>query len=159
LGRRQRGPGIVQEISYQAIIRDNTVLQNGRLTPASLDGAGIMIASSPNAAVFQNTVVRSADGIALKQHSTGSGDRGAYVVRDAFVHDNLVLMCNGETGGIQTVGDDALFTSRNNRFDRHTYLFAAARPESWRWLNDFRTRSEWTGFGHDRHGTFRTVQC
>jgi parallel beta-helix repeat protein len=153
------GLGIVHEVSYDAVIRDNFVLGNGAETEAELDGAGIMIGSSPNVEVVRNTVIGNADGIALKQHSTGSGDRGPFVVRDAWIHDNVILMCEGESGGVQTVGDDALFTSRDNRFDHNVYYLDPGRSVAWRWLGDFRNRKRWLAYGQDVHSRFRDATC
>jgi hypothetical protein len=157
---RNQGLGIVHEISYDAVIHDNFVARNGEFTYAALDGAGIMIASSPNVEVFDNTVIGNFDGIALKQHSTDSGAHGPFVVKNAFVHDNVISMCQGETGGIQDpVDDDEIFTGRNNRFDRNTYMLGAGQDRWWRWMDDFRTREAWQGFGQDLHSRFRSAAC
>jgi hypothetical protein len=157
---RNQGLGIVHEISYDAVIRDNFVARNGEFTYAALDGAGIMIVSSPNVEVFDNTVIDNLDGIALKQHSTDTGAHGPFVVENAFVHDNVILMCEGETGGIQDpVDDDEIFTSRNNRFDRNTYMLGSGQDRWWRWMDDFRTRAAWEGFGQDLHSRFRPGPC
>lgn len=155
-----QGLGIIHEISYDAVIRNNYIANNGVLTQAELDGAGIMVASSSNVDVSRNTVIGNADGIALKQHSAESGDRGEFLVGNVYIHKNVILMCQGETGAIQTVGDDGyIFTSRNNRFDHNTYLVGTDHSLWWRWLNDFQDWDHWVGFDQDVHGTFRTTDC
>jgi hypothetical protein len=154
-----QGLGILHEISYDATIKYNFITKNGSLTQAELDGAGIMVASSSNVTVSRNTVIDNADGIVFKQHSTESGNRGPFVVRDALVKENVILICEGESGGLETVGDGAIFTGRNNLFDHNTYLLDPHRTEFWRWMGDFWTRDGWVGLGQDRNSTFEAATC
>ncbi len=73
--------GIADEISYDAVIRNNVVVNNGFETRSGwLDGAGILIASSPNAEVTGNLVVGNWNGIGITQTDRGSGLHGPHQV-------------------------------------------------------------------------------
>lgn len=148
--------GIFHEISYAAVIRDNVVVRNGWGDPSHLiwlDGAGILINSSSDVEVFGNTLTDNANGIGAVQSARGDGLYGPFVVRNLYVHDNTLTQPAGITGAVQDVGDDAVFTERNNRFERNAYhLGSNGLP--FRWMNGPRTVSEWRAFGHDVAGSF-----
>ncbi len=156
--------GIITEISYSAIIRNNTVRRNGLNDSRSavwLWGAGIGIHASGGAGIeiYGNVLEGNAHGIALIQQNRacavggGSCRLGPYLVQNVNVHDNTVTMATGATGAVTDLGDNAIFTSRNNRFTNNTYVITGnARPFAW--MNAYRTEAEWKGFGQDVAGTF-----
>ena len=147
--------GIFHEISYKATIRNNTVKGNGLNDPDGwLWGAGILIAASPDVEVYGNTVVGNYNGITAIQQNRGSGAYGARIVQNLYVHDNTVDMTRGGvTGAAQDVGDNAIFTSRNNRFANNRYTLGSnARP--FNWMNQSVSESQWKGYGQDANGTF-----
>ncbi len=139
--------GIYHEISYDAVIRNNTSLENGE--------GGIVVAHSPNVEVYGNTVTDNENGIMGVQRDRGDGRYGPYQIRNLYVHDNTVSMAEGFTGLRQYVGDNSYFTTRNNRFERNTYLLGA-EPKYFHWENNGRTADEWRSYGHDVNGTFRS---
>lgn len=145
--------GIFHEISYDAVIRDNTVRRNGFTKPAWLWGAGILVAASPNVEVYGNTVDRNADGIGAIQQNRGSGAYGPYVVENLYVHHNSVTMAEGHTGLVQDIGDDSFFTSRNNRFEDDTYYLGTS-TKYFAWMNASRTETEWQSYKNDVNGKF-----
>ncbi len=139
--------GIYHEISYSAVIRNNTTLNNGE--------GGITVAHSRDVEVYGNTVTDNANGILGVQRDRGSGSLGPYQVSNLFVHDNTITMSRGYTGLMQFVGDNSYFLSRNNRFERNTYLLGAGTT-FFHWQNRERTPEEWRGYGLDVNGTFRS---
>jgi len=87
--RRNTGVGIFHETSFDAVIRDNVVTGNGRAWTGWLDGAGILINSSPNIQIYGNTVLNNKDGIGITQWDRGSSPTlGPHQVHDISVHDN-----------------------------------------------------------------------
>ena len=63
-----RDAGIWHEVSYDAIIRYNTVERNGGTTaPDWLQAGGINVTNSPNVQVYGNTVLDNANGIGVMQ--------------------------------------------------------------------------------------------
>jgi parallel beta-helix repeat protein len=145
--------GIFHEISYDAIIRNNTVIGNGFGFDVWLWGAGILIAASRNVEVYDNVVTNNADGIAAVQQDRGDGKYGPYEVKNLDVHDNVITMRVGETGLAQDVDDDSYFKKRNNRFSGNTYKLGS-QDAYYAWLNESRTIEEWLAFGHDKTGSW-----
>ena len=125
-------PGIFHEISYAAVIRNNTVTGNGVGKDEWLWGAGILVAASSDVEVYGNIVTDNGDGIAGIQQDRGEGAFGPYEIRNLWVHDNTVTMTRGQTGIVEDTGDRRVFTEWNNRFDRNTYLDLGGRRFAWR---------------------------
>jgi parallel beta-helix repeat protein len=144
--------GIFHEISYDAIIRNNTVEANGFGHQGWLFGSGILVAASPNVEIYGNTVRNNFNGITAIQQARGTGTYGPHEISNLFVHDNVVTMPSGKTGLAQDIGDNTYFTSRNNRWANNTYyLGAGARFE---WLNGTISDVQWRGYGQDVKGIF-----
>lgn len=143
--------GIFHEISYDAVIRNNEVRDNGH-DPAWLYGAGIVVAASSNVEVYGNILSGNGNGIALIQQPRGSGTFGPWEVRNVWVHDNDITMTSGLTGAVQDTGDNAIFTDRNNRFTNNDYHGVVGR-NAWAWMNSTRSWTEWQGFGQDLTGS------
>ena len=56
-------------------------------------------------------------------------------------------------GAVQDVGDNAIFTSRNNRFTDNAYNLPVAGGV-FHWANALRTDEQWMGLGNDVGGSF-----
>ena len=146
--------GIFHEISYAAVIRYNTSRRNGFGHRGWLWGAGILIAASRDVEVYGNVVEGNANGITMVQQNRGSGLYGPHIVQNVYVHDNTIVNGpSGRTGAAQDIGDNSIFTSRNNRFERNTYYLGAG-PTPFDWMNAVRTPPQWLAFGHDVAGIF-----
>jgi parallel beta-helix repeat protein len=149
------GPGIDHEISYDAVIRNNLVEGNGFGWTAWVDGAGILINSSPNVEVYGNTVRNNNDGIGGIQSAQGSGNYGAYQLRNLWVHGNTIVMSVGLTGIVRQGGlTDPVFSSGwNNRFDYNTYTLGSAN-QYYAWDPWYMTTAQWRAAGQDAHSTW-----
>jgi parallel beta-helix repeat protein len=155
--------GIFHEISYDAVIRNNTVRRNGHGRMAWMYGAGILIAHSSNVTVYGNTLVDNWNGITGIDQNRGSGDYGPFELRDLHVHDNSVTWTvevpkdssghGGVSGVAQDFGDITYFDTRNILFERNTYTVPDPTRGYWAWPNSRRTFTGWTGLGQDREGT------
>jgi parallel beta-helix repeat protein len=139
--------GIFHEISYDAVIVGNDVRGNGYGFEAWLWGAGILVAGSPNVEIVGNTLVNNADGIVAIQQGRpdAPASYGPLLVENLAVHDNDLTGNGGSIGIGQDVGDNAVYTSRNNRFYDNIYGDTGGTP--FYWLNDNRTLEEWDGYG------------
>jgi parallel beta-helix repeat protein len=150
--------GIFHEISYDAVIRNNTVRRNGFDRAGSwIRASGIFIANSPNVEVYGNIVEDNFHGITAVQQDRGEGRYGPYVLRNLWVHDNVVRMERGRNGVARDDGDDEVFSSRgNNRFDRNTYEVTDTGSRWFEWGSSSRTWDRWTDYGQDENGRIRS---
>jgi parallel beta-helix repeat protein len=148
------GPGILHEISYDAVIRNNTLHHNG-LAAAGKSiwwGADIMLNGSQNVQVYGNRIDSSVNGISLVDTDRGSGRYGTYKVANTDVHDNILALGPGADTGL--VGRSSAFQSTaNNRFSANTYYLPALTARAWEWQGSL-TKEEWQRYGQDTTGTF-----
>ena len=145
--------GISHEVSYDAIIRNNTVERNGFKNSAGVAGGGITLNSSANVEIYGNQVNYNADGIGAYQQNRGSGTYGLHEVRNLYVHDNVVRMSSGNTGLTQAVNNNAYYTSKNNRFVHNTYYMGGNTMRFW-WMNATKSNTQWKSYGLDVTGVF-----
>ena len=145
--------GISHEVSYNAVIRNNTVERNGFLNAGGVAGGGITLNSSANVEIYGNKVNYNADGIGAYQQPRGSGTYGPHEIKNLYVHDNIVRMSSGHTGLTQSVNDNSYYTSRNNRFVNNTYYMGATNMRFW-WMNGARSDTQWKGYNQDMTGKF-----
>jgi parallel beta-helix repeat protein len=150
------GPGIIHEISYDAVIRGNTVRQNSRSTAGRSIwyGSEILVNSSQRVEIARNTVVSddNGNGIGLVDTERGSGRLGVYRVAEIDVHDNVVRMATGAETGL--VGRGTAFQpGARVRFRRNTYQVPDPGAQFWQWEGALDAEG-WRERGQDRDGTF-----
>jgi parallel beta-helix repeat protein len=147
------GAGIMHEISYDAIIRNNTARQNG-FARTWITGAGILISASANVAVYGNTVTGNKQGIVgIQQNRTQQGIDYSSNLKNMNVHHNTIQVPAGGISGISSGVSNLTYTSRNNRYTSNTYDLGTD-PKPFMWMNDRRTKTEWQTYGQDVNGTF-----
>lgn len=147
------GEGIFHEISYDAVIKNNVVLRNGFGDGRWFYGAGILVAHSSNVEVYRNVVQNNFHAIAGIDQERGEGRYGPYVLRNMYVHHNVVRMPVGQTGIAGGPTDGSIFTRYGNRFEHNRYLLGTGRAFSW--LRAAHDPAGWRRFGNDRKGRFR----
>jgi parallel beta-helix repeat protein len=148
--------GIFVEISYDAVVRNNTARGNG-FNETWINGAGIEVNSSPNVEIYGNTLSGNRNGITAIEGNRGTGAYGPRIVQNLNVHDNSVDVSVSGVSGIGIYGTgtttDVFSSARNNRFARNTYsLGSNARPFTWK--DGKITDEAWRGLGMDVTGTF-----
>ena len=155
--------GIFHEISYEATIRSNTVLDNGYGRGYEGDCyvhcAGILVYASPDVTVHDNTVLGNWNGITGRYGGRGEGAHGPYLLTNLHVHDNTIELPFHEdgvgpgghrgvaalAGVVQDDGLDAFTAAAANRFERNAYLLE--RDLHFAWLGAVRTWDEWRACG------------
>jgi hypothetical protein len=148
-----RTDGIVAEISYGGIIRDNVLHNNGHCTECW--GAGVLIGNSSGVNVYGNTFSRNNAAILLVMYErTEAGRFGAYDLRNNRIHDNAIALGDGTIGIKQFVDDTSYFTSKGNTFDYDDYV-AGSRSAPFTWQSGFLTFNQFQSAGQERHGTWR----
>ncbi len=137
------GPGIIHEISYSAIIRNNRIERNAH----GFYRGGILIANSSDVEVYGNTLIGNDGGIILIHDDRGSGSQGTYHTRNITVTDNYSAYTVKATGLYKNASGD----TSNIEFDRNTYN---ASGEAFRFDTTSMTATEWRGIGQDPNGTW-----
>jgi parallel beta-helix repeat protein len=136
-----RNAGISHEISYAAVIRNNTFKNNGFAFDVWLWGGAIQIQNSRDVEVYGNTVDigKRGNGITVIHQDRGTGKYGQHDAVNNYVHDNHVTMHRGGAGVSGTITDFDPRTLRdgNNRFDHNTYTVPPSDDDHWAWVNDF----------------------
>ncbi|MDX1622623.1 MAG: right-handed parallel beta-helix repeat-containing protein [Gemmatimonadota bacterium] len=149
--------GIFHEISYSAVIRNNTVRRNGYDRVGDwVYGAGILVAHSSDVEVYGNTVENNQNGIMGVQQDRGSGDFGPHRLENLDVHDNTIVQTTRQwaAGVAQDVGDDSVF-DRNIRFDWNHYTLGSADGRWFEWADGQRDKDDWVDeYRNDVNGTF-----
>ncbi len=145
--------GIVHEISYSAIIRNNTVKGNGDTSTVWLENAQIAVQNSSHVDVYKNIVEvpsRGGNGIVLINQKRGVGRLGPWVAADDHVHDNHVTYLGSK--GVSGIGDDTGGNSAvGNQFDSNNYVQSNDSNKHWQWFK----ATDWGGFramGQETHG-------
>jgi hypothetical protein len=152
--------GIFHETSYDAVIANNVVIRNGLRATGWVNGAGILVNSSPNVVVRDNRVADNGDGIGLVQSDRGGGRYGRHELHDVSVHGNMIVMRSGHTGLVHDSGGASLYTSSRIRFERNSYVLGcnatpfawASSPGSPRYA--YVGKDVWLAAGNDRAGRF-----
>ena len=148
---RNSEEGIFHEISYDAIIRNNSVLSNGRNVGAW--GAGILVSSSPNVQIYGNTVSGNWNAISLIQENRGSGPSGPYQLKNITVSNNSLTMRSGTTGVFDTTGLGGAFATGTIKFSANKYYLAAG--DQWfSWAGIKLTKVVWQTLGMDLGSSF-----
>jgi hypothetical protein len=150
--------GISHEISYRAVIRNNSFKGNGFGFPVWLWGPAILIQNSREVEVYGNTVnqIGGHNGIALIQQDRGSGAYGPHATKNNYVHHNHIINNAAEQGASGAIADfsPAMMRAGNNRFDFNTYVVRSRHQDSWAWVDDFH---DWATYrqksGQDAHST------
>jgi len=148
--------GIFHEISYDAVIRNNTVEEDG-LNPKGSGpwwGGGIVVSASSHVEVYGNHVINCMNGIVILQDERGNSKvRGTkYLVRDLYVHDNDITQGQGVAAAFvakPSLGS-APFTGSNNRFEHNTYRLSDPKCKCFDWAGKRGSKDDWRAQGLDR---------
>jgi hypothetical protein len=150
-----REAGILHEVSYHAIIRDNVIDNDGFSDlhqTAAWYGAGIIVAGSADVEVDHNTLNNCMNGIIGTQPRRGLSRRGTpYLLQNLNVHDNVVTQSQGTAAGILNAGglDDEVFVSRNNRFLNNQFHLADPRARYFEWMGEQLSLGDWKSEMHE----------
>jgi hypothetical protein len=148
------GSGILHEVSYDAVIRNNTVRYNAAIAEGQSIGYGsnIQLSVSQNVEIYGNTVEGDTNGIGLHDIDRGTGAYGEYKVANVYVHDNIVKMKGAAETGLNGDRPAAYASSAHNRFEDNTYYVSNLSGSYWHW-GQSRDWPGWTTSGQDPAGT------
>ena len=147
------GGGINHEISYDAIIRDNTVMGNGTDVQGTgwLWGSQIQLQNSQNVDVYDNRVDMSGglNGIGLIQQDRGTGTYGEWTTTNNTIHDNVLVSdsSTGASGGNADYNEQGLLDG-GNVFSNNEYHMPDG--DHWWWSGADATSGansdDWAGY-------------
>jgi parallel beta-helix repeat protein len=142
--------GIVAELGYSPVIRNNTVEGNGFASDGlGGEGAGIPAFSVRDAEIYGNVVTGNRNGIAGRSDDRGvDSDTGEeWLLEDLYVHDNLITMDEGATGIWDYLpGEPALEPAANIRFEGNVYTLTPASGRFLRWTDAIAGNGSWDLF-------------
>jgi hypothetical protein len=152
------GSGIFHEVSYAAVIRDNTVRYNAAIAKGKSIGYGsnIQISVSQNIDIYGNTVIGNSNGIGLHDIDRGSGAYGEYKVANVFVHHNIVKMAGASQTGLNGYRPEAFKASAKNRFEDNMYYVTKLSEDYWVWELQVHGWPGWRNEGQDSNGKLFT---
>ena len=159
--------GIFYETSYNAVIRNNTILNNGSFAPDDwFWNAQLQIAASQNVEAYGNVILvnseNNGNGIMLIQQNRTSEPClfGPCRVANNFIHDNIIIVAgkrwHGSSGGVQdyTGVGDLYAPSSNNRFSGNQFYVTDPNSAAyWLWANRYQTFAGFQLFGLDATGS------
>jgi parallel beta-helix repeat protein len=156
---RNTGVGILHEIGYDAVIRNNDVEGNNTSAAGSSPWYGGQIEDydSPGVEIYGNTVVAPAGthGIVLRDDDRGSGTLGTYEIRDVQVTSNTVRLKSGGFSGLAGNRALSVYDGRNISFDQNEYIVPTSDGTFWYWgtgLTAPERWRDWQGYGRDLRG-------
>lgn len=147
--------GIFHEISYDAVIRCNTVRYNSVSSYPWLYGAQILISTSKNSEIYNNNVTVDAtggNGITILNQDRGS----KWYSENNYVHDNDITYLGDEgVSGCATDYDHTNFwANSNNFFDKNRYHLTNQSTNRWRWESG---NYSWDSFNSQGQGLNATI--
>ena len=151
--------GIFHEISFHAVIRNNTIWNDGNNDFGHHEAdAGILIGESRDVEVYGNTVRDCRNGILGRQLNRRQDAEmyhmpESYEIHNLYVHNNVIIQSSGIAVGIVKpaphVSDD-IFTRWGNRFENNTFKLSDPNGEYFAWNNNRYREDEWRKMMKDR---------
>ena len=130
--------GLMHEVSYNAVIKDNTFIGNSPNQLAWMESAQILIQNSPNVEVYGNNVTVPAtggNGITIVNQNRGSGAYGSFTIANDYVHNNTITYL-GATG-YSGMGDDTSAPQFSGiSFNYNRYILKGGGTKHWFWLHN-----------------------
>ncbi len=147
---KNSGGGITHEISYDAVIRNNTLIGNGFEAQGDgwLWGGAIQNQNSKNVEIYGNRIdttgASGGNGIVLIQQDRGSGAYGDYLITNNKIHDNTIVSKdgNGISGGVADFNEAGLLNG-GNVWDNNKYYMPDG--DHW-WWGDFDGDDDWASY-------------
>ncbi len=148
------GAGILHEISYNAVINNNTVEGNNTATDSTLWNSQIVLANSQNVEVYGNTVEVAADGgngVGLINEQRGTGTQGVWAAANNSIHNNTITYLGaGGSSVLMTYSGGPSATG--NHFDYDKYVLPESGSTHWTWLKPLNW-AQMQVAGQETHGS------
>ena len=156
-----RDGGISYEMSYNAIIRNNKLWENGVPNCPWIWGGQIQVQNSPNVEVYGNTVKTSKagcpNGINVINQNRGSGPHGTHESSNVQIHNNTITM--KDNAGFNGGGADfnASVVWNTVKFDYNTYHVPDRNANRFEWGGAWRDWNSFRSWGQEVNGSLDTT--
>lgn len=153
---RNSASGLQHELSWEAVIRNNTITDNDseNIGRSCWWGANILINTSPNVEVYGNTITGNNGSNGICAVSSDRADAAPFptVTTNFYAHDNIIYMTGSASSGLVKGSASGVV---NNRFLANTYRVTNTTRAWWTWPTVVSaTWSTWRGTaGQDAGGT------
>ena len=151
--KHNKGSGIAHEVSGRAIIRNNTVEDNGTDLPANwLWNGQIQVQNSSDVEVYGNNVIVPAiggNGIVIINQARGSGAIGPWIAAHNSIHNNVITYRSAR--GISGYADDTHQNANDDNHFDYNHHIALAGGQHWAW-EGIRTWSDLKRMRQEEHG-------
>jgi hypothetical protein len=154
------GPGIYHEISFDAVIRGNTIKRNGfdfcgGAGSCWIWGGGIQISTSRDVEIYGNVLEDNRTGISVVAQDRGQAD---WVTTNIWVHDNTVTqrarMPAGAASDVPVATQPRSAYYAGIKFDRNTYQVTSGNQNSFEWADGCcQSWTQWQAYGNDAGGS------
>jgi hypothetical protein len=127
------GIGISHEISYDAVIRNNVIMNNGGDPRGWLWGGAIQLQNSQNVDVYGNKIdMTGGNGIALIQQDRPDcpSSYGPHLTINNNIHDNIIV-AHDDTGVLGAAADYKAQTLSSNHFSNNQYYMSDVNNRFW----------------------------
>jgi parallel beta-helix repeat protein len=109
------GPGVLVELDYGAVVRNNLIEGNNDPSLQGFQGGGIYVQNSRDTEVYGNTIRDNVGGVWVYEGERGSGTQGPWVIENVTIRDNTIQMASGDNGeGGSAQGDPSVRWSGND---------------------------------------------
>lgn len=154
--------GIIHELSYDAVIRNNVVIGNGFGHPIQDDvwGAGISIQRSMNVEVYGNRVLNNNAGITAVHDFAGPDCFSEpHEVANTIIRDNTIRQKEGVATGLRlrNTDDTSFYESKGNEWSRNRYLLGDVVLGLHFFYNGWVTATRWKEVGYDIGSSFDSL--
>ena len=153
--RNNVGAGIQHEISYDAVITNNLIQDDG-FVPNQTGmwfGGGIVISNSANVDLYGNTITDCMNGIVGIQNVRGNDPATGlpYTLKNLNVHNNTITQQVDHAEGIvkADIYDDSVYTSWGNHFQKDTYTLSNVSLKYFYWLGQDWTLGLWQEYSSE----------
>src|SRR5712692_2143524 len=156
--------GILDETSYDGTARYNVIVNDGwypgKTNPSMWWGCGIFNLDSGNESVYGNTLLNNSNAIYAVSFPRGSGNRGEFLVKNLYAHDNFIVQnVSSAAGAVASTANSryylSVYTSWNNRWASNMYQLSNLAGSFYIWTGGSSVDDlQWKIYGQDTAGNW-----
>lgn len=135
--------GIILEVSYGAIVQNNTIWHNGFSDPTEILNGGVWISTSSNNQIINNNVYGNVAGASIWGEDRGAGSQGPYTSSNNIIQNNTFT--NNKLYGMTGTVSQNTWSGNTYNIDCNAQIF--------HYLDSNNIFTSWQGLGFDTNST------